>query len=127
MPSNARTRTNVILAGNVVAVVSCTASFSENVVVAQTSYQMLGILSFSDRERASPPSTEISVLTGVYILKNRLEKLNVVLVVVLASSSKLKRARRGPRQTKCESCLPKGKAVQNQVFSNPRVVSKHEL
>ena len=24
---------------------------------------MLGILSFSDRERASPPSTEISVLT----------------------------------------------------------------
>ena len=33
------------------------------VVVAETSYQMLEILSFSDRERALPPSTEISVLT----------------------------------------------------------------
>ena len=29
-----------------------TTSFSENVVVAKTSCQMLGILSFSDRERA---------------------------------------------------------------------------
>ena len=29
-----------------------TTSFSENVVVAKTSYQMLGISSFSDRERA---------------------------------------------------------------------------
>ena len=99
------------------AVVSSTTSFSENVVMAKISYQMLGILSLSDRERASPPSTEISVLTlvakkstkkisGVYILKNRREnlKLNVVLVVVLASSSKRKRGRRGPRQTKCESC-----------------------
>ena len=33
------------------------------VAVAETSYQMLEILSFSDRERASRPSTEISVLT----------------------------------------------------------------
>ena len=47
------------------AVVSSTTSFSENVVMAKISYQMLGILSFSDRERASPPSTEISVLTLV--------------------------------------------------------------
>ena len=31
--------------------------FSENVVVAKTLYQMLGILSFSDRERALFPST----------------------------------------------------------------------
>ena len=29
-----------------------TTSLSDNVVVAKTSYQMLGILSFSDRERA---------------------------------------------------------------------------
>ena len=100
-----------------VAVVSSTTSFSENVVMAKISYQMLGILSLSDRKRALPPSTEISVLTlvvkkstkkvsGVYILKNRREnlKLNVVLVVVLASSSKRKRGRRGYRQTKCESC-----------------------
>ena len=35
------------------------------VVVAETSYKMLEILSFSDRERALPPSTEISVLTFV--------------------------------------------------------------
>ena len=30
-------------------------SVSEDVVVPKTSYQMLGILSFSDRERALPP------------------------------------------------------------------------
>ena len=52
---------------NVVAVVILLAtSLSENVVVAGTSYQMLGILSFSERERAlKPSSTEISVLTFV--------------------------------------------------------------
>ena len=34
--------------------------------MAKTSYQMLGILSLSDRERTlKPPSTEISVLTLV--------------------------------------------------------------
>ena len=44
-----------------------TTSFSENVVVANSkaSYQMLGILSFSNREMALPPSTEISELTFV--------------------------------------------------------------
>ena len=51
---------------NVVAVVILLAtSLSENVVVAGTSYQMLGILSFSERERALPSSTEISILTLV--------------------------------------------------------------
>ena len=73
-------------------------SFSENVVVAKTSHQMLEILSFSDRKRAQPPSTEISVLTlvvkkstmqlsGISILENRREslKFNVALVVVLES------------------------------------------
>ena len=51
---------------NVVAVVILLAtSLSENVVVLGTSYQMLGILSFSERERALPSSTEISVLTFV--------------------------------------------------------------
>ena len=39
-------------------------SFSENVVVAKTSYQMLGILSFSDEERALRLSTRISELTA---------------------------------------------------------------
>ena len=33
--------------------------------MAKTSYQMLGILSFSNRERALPPSTEITELTFV--------------------------------------------------------------
>ena len=46
-----------------VAFVSLLRSFSENVAVAKTSYQTLGILSFSARERASPPSKEIRVLT----------------------------------------------------------------
>ena len=36
--------------------------FSKNVVVEKTSYQMLEILPFSDRERALPLSTEINVL-----------------------------------------------------------------
>ena len=31
-----------------------TTSFSENVVVAETSYQMLKVLSFCDRDRAKP-------------------------------------------------------------------------
>ena len=60
-------------------------SFSENVVVEKTSYQMLEVLSFSDWERAlKPPSMEISVLTlvvkkstmklyGVSISENRLK------------------------------------------------------
>ena len=39
---------------NVEAVINSTKSFNENDVVAKTSYQMLGILSFSDRERAKP-------------------------------------------------------------------------
>ena len=42
-----------------------TPSFSENVVLAKTSYQMLGVSSFSDREGALPPSRELSVLTFV--------------------------------------------------------------
>ena len=65
--SGERGRTNVILAGQ------CDShrhrhhitSFSENVVEAKKSYQMLGILSFSDQERASPPPTKISELTFV--------------------------------------------------------------
>ena len=69
--------------------------------MAKISYQMLEILSFSDRERASPPSTEITVLTlvvkistmklfRVYILKKRRQnlKLNVILEVVLVLESK---------------------------------------
>ena len=45
-----------------IAVVISTPSFSENALVANSkaSYRMLGILSYSDRERAIPPLTEIS-------------------------------------------------------------------
>ena len=60
---SARARTDVILAGKCDSNRHSTTSFSEYVVVAKTSYQMLGILSFSDRERALPPSMEIGVLT----------------------------------------------------------------
>ena len=38
---------------------------NENVIVGKTSYQMLGILSFGDQERALPPSMEISIQTFV--------------------------------------------------------------
>ena len=40
-----------------------TASFSESVVVAGTSYQMLELLAFCNQERAQPPSITITVLT----------------------------------------------------------------
>ena len=50
--SSARARTNVILAGKCGSLRQSTTSFSENVVVAKTSYQMLKILPFNDRERA---------------------------------------------------------------------------
>ena len=46
----------------VVAVVSLLRVLARNVVVAKTSYQMLEILSFSDRKSALPLSTEIRVL-----------------------------------------------------------------
>ena len=54
-----------------------TTTFSKNVVVVKASYQMLGILSFSDRARALPPSMEITLavkkntikLSGVSIFR----------------------------------------------------------
>lgn len=59
-------RTNVILAGKCNGPRHSTTSFRENVVVAKKSYQMsLGILSFGDRDRTLPPSTEITELTFV--------------------------------------------------------------
>ena len=48
---SARTRTSVILAGKRGSRRHSTTSFSENVEVAETSYQMLQVLSFFDRER----------------------------------------------------------------------------
>ena len=89
--SSARAWTNVILAAKCDSHRHSTTSFSENVVVAEASYLMLEILSFGDRERALPPSTEISVLTfmvkkvqwcfpGCLFLENR--KVNLKLNVV---------------------------------------------
>lgn len=56
-------RTDVILA-----------SFSENVVVAVASYQILGTLSPTDREGALPPATEMSELTFVAKKKTKQNK-----------------------------------------------------
>ena len=95
--SSARARTNVILAGKFGSRRQSTTNFSEHVVVAKKSYQMLEILSLSDRERALSLSMEISVSTFVVkkkyneecrvsvFRKNREENLtlNVVVVVVL--------------------------------------------
>ena len=50
--SGARARTNVILAGKRDSPRHSNTSFSENIVVAKTSYQIVGILSFSDLKRA---------------------------------------------------------------------------
>ena len=55
--------TSVILAGKSGSRRHSSTSFSENVVVAETSYQMLEILSFCDRERTQSPSIKITVLT----------------------------------------------------------------
>ena len=63
----ARTRTNVILAGKCDSHRHSTTGFTKNVVVAKIGYQMLGILSFSDRETALPPSTEIGEL--IFVVK----------------------------------------------------------
>ena len=49
--SSARAWASVILAGKCVSRRRSTTSFSKNVEVAETSYQMLEVLSFCDRER----------------------------------------------------------------------------
>ena len=51
-----------------------TMSFSENVVVAETSCQMLQVLSFCDQERVQPPSLKVTVLT--FVVKNGKMKLS---------------------------------------------------
>ena len=83
---------------NVVAVLILLAtSLNENVVFAGTSYQMLGILSFSDRERASPPSTEISALTFVVKKKSTMKLSGVSIFRVQARKLKIKCRPRSPR------------------------------
>ena len=61
--SSARAQASVSLAGKLGSRRHSTTSFSENVIMAETSYQMLKVLSFCDQERAKPPSEKVSVLT----------------------------------------------------------------
>ena len=65
--SNARLRGSVILAGKRASRRHSTTSFSESVVEAGTTYQMLEVLAFCNLERAQPPSITITVLT--FLLK----------------------------------------------------------
>ena len=81
----------------VAAVILLATSLSENVVVAGTSYQMLGILSFSDRERALPSSTEISILTFVVVKKSTMKVSGVYIFRVQARELKIKCRPRSPR------------------------------
>ena len=60
--------TNFIFTENVVAVVI----FSKNVVVAEQVITLLEVLSFCDWERASPPSTKITVLT--FLVETKYDK-----------------------------------------------------
>ena len=55
---------------------SCTKGLSENVVVrGETSYQMLEVLSFGDRERAQYPSIITIIITTVlYVLIKKVKK-----------------------------------------------------
>ena len=50
-----------------------TTSFSENVEVAETGYQMFEVLSFCDQERVQTPSLKATVLT--FLVKNGKMKL----------------------------------------------------
>ena len=48
---------------NLITVVIPTTSFSENVVVAEASYEMLEVVSFCNQEGAYRPSIKLTVLT----------------------------------------------------------------
>ena len=76
-----------------------TTSFIASVVVAGTSYQMLEVLAFCNRERAQPPSITITVLTflvqkkynkefqGVFFFYNTRKNFKSNLVLVFSSSN----------------------------------------
>ena len=79
----------------------CHSQASESVVMAETSYQLLEVLEFCNRERAQPPPITITVLTflvkkvqwrirGCLSFDNTRKnfKSNLVLVVVLVLESK---------------------------------------
>ena len=66
-----RARTNVIVAGKYGSRRQSTTSFSENVVVAKTSDQMLEILIIWRSGEGLLPSTETSVLT--FVVKKKIQ------------------------------------------------------
>ena len=73
-----------------ITVVIPTTSFSENVVVAEASYEMLEVVSFCNQERAYRPSIKLTVLTFLVNPKYNeafreyaKKTFNLVLVVVL--------------------------------------------
>ena len=92
--STARAWTNVILAGESDDRRDSTTSFDENVVVAETSYQIIEVSSsFCDRERAKPFPIKITAL--IFPVRNSTMNLsrltifrNIVVVVVLIFKSK---------------------------------------
>ena len=53
-----------------------TTSFSESVVLAGTSYQMLEVSAFFNRERAQPPSVKITMQT--FLVEKSAMKLSVM-------------------------------------------------
>ena len=53
-----------------------TTGFSENVIVTETNYQMLKVLSYVDQERASSPVIKITVLS--FLVNKRKMKLSWV-------------------------------------------------
>ena len=67
-----RSWTSVLLAGNAVVVVNVLlhVGFSENIVVAETSFQMIEVLSFCNWEMVDLPSIKIAVLTFLVKKKN---------------------------------------------------------
>ena len=60
-----------------------TTSFSESVVVAGTSYQMLEVLAFCNLERAQPPSITITVLTFLVKKKYSEEFRSIYFLTIL--------------------------------------------
>ena len=96
------TRGSVILAEKCGSCRHSTTIFSESVIVAGTSYQMLEVLAFCNWERAQPSSIAITVLTslvekkynekfwGIYFLTigKKNFKSSLVLVVILNLESK---------------------------------------
>ena len=66
-----------------------TTSFSESVVVAGTSYQMLEVLAFCNRERAQPPSITITVLTFL-VGKNSMKNSGVSIICEYAKKLSIK-------------------------------------